>query len=63
MLHASHLQTSVKFEFYSLVASHSSLQRSGNKKKISCVVNPNHPVLVSAGDDETLRIFDLEKQI
>ena len=39
---------------------HSSLNPSKNKKKIQCAVNPNHPVLVTAGDDMTLRIWNLE---
>jgi WD40 repeat protein len=53
-------QGQLDFNYTNFVEAHSSLNPSKNKKKIQCAVNPNHPVLVTAGDDMTLRIWNLE---
>ena len=52
----------LKLEFFTYVSAHSSLNMSQNQKKISCVVMPTNSVLASVGDDETLRLWDLQKK-
>jgi WD40 repeat protein len=54
--------TLLKIEFMTYVSSHSSLHMNQNQKKIAVAIYPKFPVLASVGDDETLRLWDMDRK-
>lgn len=52
----------LKFDFFTYISGHSSLQPSSNQKKIFMAVYPLHPLIATAGDDCTLRFWDITKK-
>ena len=56
-------QTMFKVKFQSILGGHSSLQISHKQKKIITCLYPDHAVLASVGNDETLMLWDIKKNV
>jgi|LauGreDrversion4_2_1035121.scaffolds.fasta_scaffold2742077_1 hypothetical protein len=53
--------TNFNFEWYSFLSSHSSLHVNSHLKKVHIAMHPINSIMASAGDDETLRMWDISK--